>query len=415
MASSDYQVVIAGGGMVGISLALSLVTRVPDCRILLIESFRMPGGSEQEFARYSPSFDARSTALSYASCLIYRELGLWEDIAERAQPIRSIHVSDQGRFGSTLMQAEEYGWPALGYVAENAWLGLALARALRCSRVELRSPASVTGVTCGDGGAELQLDNGECISTQLLVVADGARSSLRDQLGIGCREHRYEQHAIIANIGHRRHHEGRAYERFTPRGPLAMLPLPEASGARHRSALVWTLPPGEADELKEARDAEFLDQLQEEFGYRLGRLEQVGERHCYPLTLVETEEQARSGVVVMGNAAHALHPVAGQGFNLALRDVTRFCKLLQQAFAADGSPGDLALLEQYRAAQAGDQQLTTAFSDRLPNLFMNGDAAVGLFRDLGLFALDLTPGLKQEFVRQTAGLAASAAYRDVQP
>jgi 2-octaprenyl-6-methoxyphenol hydroxylase len=194
-----------------------------------------------------------------------------------------------------------------------------------------------------------------------------------------------------------------------------MLPLPEASGARHRSALVWTLPPGEADELKEARDAEFLDQLQEEFGYRLGRLEQVGERHCYPLTLVETEEQARSGVVVMGNAAHALHPVAGQGFNLALRDVTRFCKLLQQAFAADGSPGDLALLEQYRAAQAGDQQLTTAFSDRLPNLFMNGDAAVGLFRDLGLFALDLTPGLKQEFVRQTAGLAASAAYRDVQP
>ena len=401
--------------MVGISLALSLVARAPDCRILVVESFELPEGTEQEFGRYSPSFDARATALSYASCLIYGELGLWEGIAERAQPIRSVHVSDQGRFGSTLMQAEEYGWPALGYVVENGWLGLALAGALRRSTVDLRSPASVVAVSCGDGGAQLQLDDGGSIDTQLLVVADGARSRLRDQLGIACREHHYDQHAIIANIGHRRPHDGRAFERFTPRGPLAMLPLPGAAGCAQRSALVWTLPPGEAADLRDACDGEFLKQLQAEFGYRLGRLEQVGERHCYPLTLVETEEQARSGVVVMGNAAHALHPVAGQGFNLALRDVARFSKLLQEAMAAGGSPGDLPVLEQYRAAQATDQQLTTAFSDRLPNLFMSGDAAIGLVRDLGLFALDLAPGLKREFVRQTAGLAASTGYRDARP
>ena len=413
MTRPDYQIVIAGGGMVGISLALALLKQAPESRILLVESFELPaaGGA----ATYTPSFDARSTALSYASCLIYREIGLWDELQGRIQGIESIHVSNRGRFGSTLLKAGDYGWSALGFVSENAWLGQVLAGALQRSAAEVRSPASVAGVQPGDDRVALELDNGNALTCELLVIADGARSRLRDQLGIVARQRSYDQSAIIANVGHGQPHGGRAFERFTARGPLALLPLLRVDKGAHRSALVWTLPPQDATGLMQAGDADFLHHLQGEFGYRLGRLLQVGERHSYPLALIETREQIRSGIVVMGNAAHSLHPVAGQGFNLALRDVARLSGILGDALGAGRSPGDLGVLEHYRTAQSQDQELTTAFSDRLPGLFMSDDPALGLMRDLGLFALDLSPGLKREFVRQTAGLTPSAGYRDVRP
>lgn len=413
----DYQIVIAGGGMVGISLALALQIKAPASRILLVESFELPAVGSA--AAYTPSFDARSTALSYSSCLIYRELGLWADFEDQIQTIESIHVSNRGRFGSTLLKASDYGWPALGFVAENAWLGGVLAGALHRCAAEVCSPASVVDVQFGDDRVLLELDNGDAQSCELLVIADGAGSRLRDRLGIVARQRAYDQSAIVANVGHAQPHGGRAFERFTPKGPLALLPLVSSGGGTssraNRSALVWTLPPRDAADLMAAADTDFLDRLQREFGYRLGRLQQVGKRHSYPLALVETEEQVRSGVVVMGNAAHSLHPVAGQGFNLALRDVARLSGILADALGSGKSPGDLEVLERYRSAQSQDQRLTTAFSDRLPGLFMSDDTALGLMRDFGLFALDLSPGLKREFVRQTAGLTPSAGYRDVQP
>ena len=400
--------------MVGVSLALALARRAPACEVLLVESFPLPTLAPDFAAGYSPSFDARSTALSYASSLIYGEWGLWEAIAAHAQPITSIHVSEQGRFGSTLMRSADYGWPALGFVVENAWLGNSLLCALQQTPVGTRSPARVVSASAAaGGGVDLQLDDGDQLSADLLVVADGAHSGLRASLGIAHSEDSYEQQAIIANVGHRKDHSGRAFERFTGKGPLAMLPLlPEGC---HRSALVWTLPPEEAADVLGCSDADFLARLQQAFGYRLGRLEQVGERHSYPLSLVQADEQVRSGVVVMGNAAHALHPVAGQGFNLGLRDVACLAAKVAEASSAGTSPGALSVLEGYRAAQAADQRQTTAFSDRLPGLFMNRDPALSALRDLGLFALDLAPGLKREFVRQTAGLAASTDYRDARP
>jgi 2-octaprenyl-6-methoxyphenol hydroxylase len=412
---SRFDIVIAGGGMVGISLALALQAKSCGSRILLVESFPMPVPGSQGVGSYTPSFDARSTALSYASCLIYRELGLWESIAPGAQAIETIHVSNQGRFGSTLLGANDYDWPALGYVVENGWLGQALGAALFRGDVELRSPARVTGVERGQGDLTLNFEAGAPARTKLLVVADGARSELRESLGIAVRERCYEQQAIIANIGHRLSHSGRAYERFTARGPLAMLPLTPAAANAHRSALVWTLPPDQAAALQTAAPDEFLAQLQREFGYRLGRLVTVGERHDYPLALVEAEEQVRAGVVVMGNAAHALHPVAGQGFNLALRGVASLAAVLSEAQSAGLSPGDLEVLERYRQSRLADQRQTTTFSDRLPGLFMNQDLALSLVRDLGLFAMDMAPGIKRRFVRQTAGMAASSEYRDVHP
>ena len=413
MMTTDYDVVIAGGGMVGISLALALTRKLPACRILLVERHPLPVDAAD--TAFTPSFDARSTALSYASCLIYRELGLWQSIAERAQPIESIHVSDRGRFGSSLLQASTYEWPALGYVVENAWLGRCLAGALADTAVELCCPSAIVTATPGDGPVAIQLEDSRCLRADLLVVADGAHSTLREQLGIAHREHHYDQSAIIANIAHREPHGGRAFERFTGSGPLAFLPLVPMVGNEHRSALVWTLPPAEAEELLACPAQDFLTRLQQYFGYRLGRLEQAGQRHGYPLTLMETEEQVRSGVVVMGNAAHSLHPVAGQGFNLALRDVARLGAVLAEHLAGGGSVGDLTALQHYQQSQESDQRSTTAFSDRLPGLFMSEDGALTALRDLGLFALDLSPGLKREFVRRTAGLAPSTDYRELRP
>ena len=407
------KIVIAGGGMVGVSLALTLRRQLPDSQLMLIEAFALPQAPLAP-AAYTPSFDARSTALSYGSALIYQDCGVWEGIAEHAQPIHSIHVSEQGRFGSTLMQADDYHWPALGFVVENAWLGRALLAQLQAARVETHSPARVESATPGSP-VRLQLDTGESLQADLLIVADGARSGLRDSLGIAYREQRYGEHAIIANVAHRQPHAGRAFERFTQHGPLALLPLPPSDGAAHRSALVWTRPPAEVEALLSASDADFLASLQRQFGYRLGRFSAVSERYSYPLALIEAEEQVRSGVVIMGNAAHALHPVAGQGFNLALRDVACLADTLAKAAITDEPPAALSVLQRYRERQAGDQARTTAFSDRLPGLFMQRHAALGAMRDIGLFALDMAPPLKETFVRHTAGLAASSGYRDARP
>jgi len=416
MSRSGYDIAIAGGGMVGISLALCLRRQLgPGPSMVLLESHPLALSETDSPQTYTPSFDARSTALSYSSCLIYREMELWTTLQERACPIETVHVSEQGRFGSTLMAAADYGWPALGYILENAWLGRQLLQSLADIECETRSPVRVESASPAGAGMRLELDTGEQIDSKLLVVADGASSQLRASLGVAVAAQDYRQHALIANIGHASPHGQRAYERFTPGGPLALLPLLPGVDGESRSALVWSLGEAEAQALGSCSDAEFLAQLQARFGYRLGRLQRVGERFSYPLALVEAREQVRSGVVIMGNAAHSLHPVAGQGFNLALRDIACLGRVLKQAQEAGSGLGELAVLQRYVQQQARDQQQTTAFSDRLPGIFMHRDPALALLRDVGLFALDLSPALKREFVRHTSGVAASSEYRRVQP
>lgn len=411
---SDYRdIVIAGGGMVGVSLALQLAHSLPEeTRILLVEGFPFPQPLPGHRPDYHPAFDARSTALSYSSKLIYERIGIWQGLQQWLCPITSIHVSSRGHFGSTLMRARDHDWPALGYVVENAWLGSALIQALyRQDRVEVRSPCRlVDAIPRGDGVA-LTLDEGDSLEAALLVVADGASSSLRQRLGVTVSEKPYGQSALVANVASREAHDGCAFERFTAEGPVALLPLLRVPEASHRSALVWTVSPEEAEQLQACPEADFLAALQERFGYRLGRLEQVGERHSYPLSLIQADEQVRQGVVVMGNAAHALHPVAGQGYNLALRDVAELSRVLVEAAAAGVPYGDLASLQRYEQRQQVDQLRTIEMSDRLPSLFMAGDPVVGIARDLALSGLDLVPALKRGFVRYAAGVAALGEHR----
>lgn len=404
-----FDIVIAGGGMVGVSLALQLGEVLPSATtILLVEGFPIPAQAPGQIPQYHPAFDARSTALSYSSRLIYERMQVWSELSQWSCAIESIHVSSRGRFGSTLLRAGDHDWPALGYVIENTWLGSTLIRQLQQrGRVEVRSPAKVLSATPAGAGVSLQLQGDvSAITAGLLLVADGAASGLREQLGVAVSDKPYRQHALVANIAFAAAHRGYAFERFTDEGPLAILPLLSIRAGEQRGALVWTLPPERARHLRDCPQEECLALLQQRFGYRLGRMLQVGERHEYPLSLVQSTEQVRQGIVVMGNAAHALHPVAGQGFNLALRDVAALGAVLAQGIAAGLPPGDLALLQRYQRHQQSDQQRTIAFSDRVPALFMQADPLLGLGRDLALAGLDFLPGLKREFVRHAAGVAA---------
>ncbi|KGU83777.1 2-octaprenyl-6-methoxyphenyl hydroxylase [Pseudomonas mediterranea] len=388
---SRVNLAIIGGGLVGASLALALQAGVKarGWKIVLIEPFA-PGHAWQ------PSYDARSSALSFGSRQIYQRLGRWQEISQRAEPIKQIHVSDRGRFSTARLSASEEGVPALGYVVENAWLGQCLWQGLDKDVVSWRCPAQVTRMEPQEGGYRLTLDDETLLECDLAVLADGGRSGLREQLGIGVRHRPYDQSALIANITPGEPHDGMAFERFTDDGPMALLPLPE-----NRCALVWTRQGMDAQRLADLDERSFLSELQSVFGYRLGALKQVGVRHLYPLALVEAEEQVRPHLAVLGNAAHSLHPIAGQGFNLSLRDAQALADALLDS---ESAPGDFAVLQAYRERQRMDQALTVGFSDQVTRLFSSRLPLVSVARNLGLLGLDALPPAKRWFARQAMGL-----------
>jgi 2-octaprenyl-6-methoxyphenol hydroxylase len=403
-------IVIAGGGMVGISLALKLAAVMPaDRTITLVEGYPLPSPNNEGKPDYHPSFDARSTALSYSTRLIYETMGLWSELEQWLCPIDTIHVSTRGHFGSTLLKVSDHDWPALGYVVENAWLGSSLVQALHHQpRIETISPARVVSAKPDGNKFVLTVEAATPLELQaeLLLVVDGADSGLRKALGMGVAEKPYQQRALVANVAFASDHAGCAFERFTDEGPLALLPLLGVAGSDHRSSLVWTLPEERCEALLACEPSAFLAELQQRFGYRLGRMLQVGERNSYPLTLSEASEQVRQSVVVMGNAAHALHPVAGQGYNLAIRDVAVLAAVLAEAAEQGEELGDLAVLQRYVQRQENDQMRTIGASDMLPGLFMHPDPVLGLARDMALAGLDIAAPLKREFVRYAAGVAA---------
>ena len=382
---------IVGGGLVGASLALALQqgAKARGWNIALIEPFE-PG------SEYQPSYDARSTALSYGTRLIYQRLGVWERIAERAEPITQIHVSDRGRAGATRLDASDQQVPALGYVVENAWIGHCLWQALDDEVVTRHCPAEVEQMQAVAGGYRLTLTTGQVLDCDLAVLADGGRSALREQLGIAIKTTPYDQSALIANVTPGKPHGGQAFERFTDDGPMALLPLQD-----NRCALVWTRREEDAARLAALPEAAFLDELQQAFGYRLGGFQQVGARHLYPLMLIEAEEQVRSGLVVLGNAAHSLHPIAGQGYNLSLRDTEALAAAL---LSSSAKLGDIGVLQAYHRQQRTDQWLTVGFSDRLTRLFAGSALLSVAGRNLGLLGLDLLPPAKAWFARQAMGL-----------
>ncbi|MDR7088446.1 2-octaprenyl-6-methoxyphenyl hydroxylase [Cellvibrio fibrivorans] len=400
-----FDIVIIGGGMVGASLASLLSASQPQLRIALIEAQAFARADEMHF---QPSFDARSTALSYGTVAILRELGLWDLLQQHITPIAQVHVSDRGHFLGGVIDAEENNLDAVGYVVENAWLGKVLLEHVQAQHnIQCFASSTVTALTPQQDCALLNVKTNAqefLIKTSLAVIADGGDSPLRKSLGIGTQVRAYGQTAIITNVEFSEPHHGVAYERFTADGPIALLPLGESNSVQ-QSALVWTLPAAQADQILALNDADFLIQLQERFGFRVGRFNRVAKRFSYPLQLVLAEEQIRSHLVLLGNAAHFLHPVAGQGFNLALRDCVCLVETLREATEKNKSPGDLAVLQTYIHKQSFDQQITIEFSDKLVRLFSSDQLPLIAMRHLGLLSLESIPLIKNQFIAQTMGNA----------
>lgn len=423
---ANTDIAIVGGGMVGASLALLLAKTLPQKRITLIEGFAVPAVGEPV---YQPSYDDRSTAIAHGSVGLLQQAGVWSQLLEHACPIKKVHVSDRGHVGGTQIDWQEMQVDALGYVVPNAWVGrVLLSHVQQHTNIRLLAPAKVTQLKPVQGGAELTIESKEAHSrtlhTQLAVIADGAHSPLRAALGIDCHQQDYGQQGLIANVRLDRPHQNIAYERFTDQGPMALLPLLgeglEADGqADHKScALVWTHPNASADEVMAMSDEQFLALLQQRFGHRAGRFVSVGKRDMYPLALTVAAEQVRSSVVIMGNAAHFLHPVAGQGFNLALRDCAALAVTLQSATSQTANEqqplGSLSLLQEYVARQQMDQDLTIILSDQLSKWFSTSALPQSVLRALGFVGMELMSPAKQWFAQQTMGAAGKHAHLPLQ-
>ena len=397
-----YDVIIAGGGMIGTTTALALAPL--GLSIAIVEPVPRTKPAQ-------PSFDDRTTALSRSSQRMFSAMGLWPSIAAGATPIRRIHVSDKGRFGFSHIDAEQQRVEALGYVVVNRVLGAVLQEAMRgAAGVDFICPARITAVeTAGDAvtvsvtaaGRESSIAGRHTCS--LLVVADGARSEVRDMLGITSARKDYGQHAVVGNLRPALPMRNVAYERFTDSGPLALLPL-----GNDRAAFVWTVSAGEAGRVMDLDDRQFLAEFQDAFGYRAGELTRVGERAAYPLTLTRALRLTAVRSVLVGNAAHGLHPVAAQGFNLGLRDVAALADCIEERLTADAHAGEIgsaALLDNYVDWRRQDQRKLVGFTDGLVRLFEAPQPPVRLLRNLGMLGFDLVPGVREEFARHTMGLA----------
>jgi 2-octaprenyl-6-methoxyphenol hydroxylase len=387
----DADVVIVGGGMVGASFALAL--RATSLRVLLVES--VPPDSAAQ-----PSFDERTTALGNGSRQIFESLGVWAGMEKDAAPIRSIHVSDAGRFGMARLDAREQGVPAFGYVVPNRTIGRVLWQALReTPNVTLAVPAQVKNATLQAHAVllDVQTETTARVRASVAVAADGAGSVLRASAGIDAAVEDYEQVAIVVNAATDKPHTGEAFERFTPAGPLAVLPI--AGGGY---TVVWAVRPERARELMALDESRFAAELLASFGWRAGRWTRIGRRNTYPLTLSRAAETVSGRVVLIGNAAQALHPVAGQGFNLGLRDAATLAEMLA---AAKGNPDYDALLAKFSAWRAEDRQGVTRFTDGLVKLFGSELPGLGLVRNFGLLLFDLSPAAKRALSRVSWGFA----------
>jgi len=396
----NYDVLIIGGGLVGLSMALAL--KPLSLKIALINRFAF---NSVETLIAPSNYDDRCIALSYGSRLIYQGLGIWSKLAKHVTAIEHIHVSNRNYFAATRLHAEKEHIPALGYVIESRVLGQCLHQALHHSDIDIIAPATVTQLDSTEEGNTVTINQQgktHTLQTKLLIAADGTESFIRRQLAISCQNIDYQQTAIIANVSSSQPHRAWAYERFTKNGPLALLPLAEQQGEK-RLSLVWTHPSNTVDVIMALSDPQFLQALQQQFGYRLGRFNKVGKRSCFPLHWVKSHQDVTQNVVLIGNASHTLHPVAGQGLNLSLRDVASLADCLLTTERMNST--EIArFLQQYQQLRQADYKDVTRYTHQLVQIFSNDFPPLAHLRSLGLLAVDRIPALRQLLAQQSMGL-----------
>lgn len=402
----QQQVIIVGGGMVGLSLALMLAKA--NIAVKLLEAVKYPNYDDENVAPYHSSFDARNTALSRRSVQIYQKLGLWDALQQHATPILQVHITEQGSFGKARLVAEQEKVESFGQVIENAWLGRVLLTQVRQQPlIELIDGVQVTSLTQDADQVQIEaMRNGEYIhslKSKLVIAADGRDSFCRQAIGVGVDEHDYDQVAIVTTVQTSKPHQHVGFERFSALGPLALLPLP----GEYRRSVVWPVKKGtEAEWLGEENDQHFLDALQETYGDRAGKFEKTGKRFSYPLSQVLADKQAVGRVVLMGNAAHTIHPVAGQGFNLCLRDADVLVRFLMEQLAKSDDIGAPENLLSYEQSRLKDQQRVIKFCDSVVRGFSNQNPILKLLRNTGLIAFDVIPGVKPLVANYAMGLKA---------
>jgi len=393
--NNNYDIVIIGGGLVGLSLACAL-GELP-LRIAIVEAL-------PEEKRLSKQSDLRSIALSCASQRIYTTLGVWSAMSEYAAPIEQIHVSERGCFAIARLIAEQANVSALAYVVPFQRLNEILNHRVSTDNVTWFCPAQLQSIALQEDGQHevtvLIAGKQQTLHTQLLVAADGSNSSVGRLANIEQDIWDYRQSAVVTNIDLARSHGNIAYERFTKKGAMALLPI-----AAQRCALIWSMPGEEAAQYSSFSEQEFLAQLQYCFGYRLGRFLHISKRHVYPIKLITSKQVYQTGLVLIGNAAHTLHPIAGQGFNLSLRDVAVLAQVIRDACKSKQPLGSLAALHCYQQLRNDDQKTMIRLTDHLMRLFACELWPLTQLRRSGLMVMDRVKLLKHYFLEPMLGLA----------
>ncbi len=413
-AITEQQVLIAGGGHVGLSFALLLAHH--GIASTLLEKMSYPKISPNDDSTRSHYLDSRNTALSRRTVQIYQEIGLWDELQSHACRIDAVQISEQGSFGRAQLNKTEEQVDSFGQVMENAWLGRKLLLAAQQEPlITLIDNANVIDVQQTDGvtlsfsyyGEE---EHEQQLQASVLVACDGRDSTVRQLLDIGTTTYDYHQTAIVGVVETDKPHEHIAIERFSPAGPLAVLPLtdPEGDGNNdyqngYRRSVVWVCPTGEENKYLDD-DAHFLATLQQAFGQRAGKFVAAGRRGAYPLTRVLADKQADGRCVIMGNAAHTLHPVAGQGFNLCMRDAHVLAQMMSAQVLKGADIGDPQLLKRYEKARLSDQKRVIRFCDAVVHGFTHPNPAVKLARNVALVAFDKLPNIKPLVANYAMGL-----------
>ncbi len=390
---NTYDIIIVGGGMVGLTLACALGQQRFD--VAVVEAF------EPKDISLDDDYELRVSAISKSSQQVFENIHAWPGMLQRrASPYQHMHVWDASGDGKIHFDAAELGVDVLGHIIENRAIQYALYEQCRqLDTVTLYCPETITDINYAEAQSSVQFENGTCISAKLLIGADGANSKVRDAAGMSINKTAYDQKGVVSVVKSTHDHKDTAWQRFLPTGPLAFLPLSDG-----RCSIVWSADDARADELLAMDDEAFCRELEQAFDYTLGKVESIGKRAAFPLVRRHANEYVKSGVALIGDAAHTIHPLAGQGVNLGVLDAAALAEVISEARSRGQAIASLTTLRKYERWRKADNSLMMYSMSGFKELFGNEQPALSLLRNAGLNLVDSMGFVKHKFMRHALGL-----------